>query len=118
MKIALAQIKVRAARPDLNYQTMLDFCRRAAEQQADLIVLPELAVSGSFLGQAWASPGLLSEFQKYNQKLIAETDKLNETVVVFGSIGLVMWLKMGGSCPRRPVVFRLRCAASSWILRC
>ncbi len=89
MKIALAQIKVRAARPDLNYQTMLDFCRRAAEQQADLIVLPELAVSGSFLGQAWASPGLLSEFQKYNQKLIAETGKLNEAVVVFGSIGLV-----------------------------
>ena len=71
MKIALAQIKVRAARPDLNYQTMLDFCRRAAEKQADLIVLPELAVSGSFFGQAWASPGLLSEFQKYNQKLIA-----------------------------------------------
>ncbi|MCM1136939.1 MAG: hypothetical protein NC400_15365, partial [Clostridium sp.] len=89
MKIALAQIKVRAARPDLNYQTMLDYCRRAAAAQADLIVLPELAMCGSFLGQAWASPGLLQEIQKYNQKLVAASAQLNDAVLVFGSIGLV-----------------------------
>ena len=88
-KIALAQIKVRAGRPDLNYQTMLDYCRKAAKQQADLIVFPELAVSGSFLGQAWASSGLLAEIQKYNQKLIAASTQLHNAVVVFGSIGLV-----------------------------
>ncbi len=89
MKIALAQIKVRAGRPDVNFQTMMDFCRRAAKQQADLIVFPELAMSGSFLGQAWASPGLMAEIQKYNQKLIAASTQLNGAVVVFGSVGLV-----------------------------
>lgn len=89
MKIALAQIKVRAGRPDINFQNMLDFCRQAAKQQADLIVFPELAVSGSFLGQAWASPGLLAEIQKFNQKLIAASSQLHEAVIVFGSIGMV-----------------------------
>ena len=89
MKIALAQIKVRAGRPDVNFQTMLDFCRQAAKQQADLIVFPELAMSGSFLGQAWASPGLLAEIQKYNQKLITASSQLHDAVIVFGSIGMV-----------------------------
>lgn len=89
MKIALAQIKVRAGRPDVNFQTMLDFCRQAAKQQADLIVFPELAMSGSFLGQAWASPGLLAEIQKYNQKLITASAQLHDAVIVFGSIGMV-----------------------------
>ena len=89
MKIALAQIKVRAGRPDINFQNMLDFCRQAAKQQADLIVFPELAMSGSFLGQAWASPGLLAEIQKFNQKLIAASSQLHEAVIVLGSIGMV-----------------------------
>lgn len=88
-KIALGQIPVRAGRPDLNFQTMLDYCRSAHAQGADLLVFPELAVSGSFLGQGWAQPGLLHECQKYNQKLIAATASLGDMGVVFGSIGLV-----------------------------
>ncbi len=88
-KIAIAQIKVRAGRPDLNYKTMLDYCGRAHAAGAELVVFPELAISGSFLGQAWTSPGLLHECQRYNQKLMAATAPLGDMVVVFGSIGLM-----------------------------
>lgn len=88
-KIAIAQIKVRAGRPDVNYETMLGFARRAYEQGAELLVFPELAVSGSFLGQGWASPGLLHECERYNQKLIAATNAMGDMGVVFGSIGLM-----------------------------
>lgn len=88
-KIALGQISIRAGRPDLNYAAMLDYCRQAHAQAADILVFPELAVSGSFLGQGWAQPGLLHECQKYNQKLIAATTQFGDMIVVFGSIGLV-----------------------------
>ena len=88
-KIAIAQMNVRAARPDINLRTMQDFCRRAAAEGADLLIFPELAVTGSFLGQYWTSQGLLQECQKANEKLIAGTANLGDMAIVFGSIGLV-----------------------------
>lgn len=97
-KIAIAQMNVRAARPDINLRTMQDFCRRAADRGADLLVFPELAISGSFLGQSWTSPGLLQECQKANEKLIASTARLGDMTVVFGSIGL-MKTPNGGQSP-------------------
>lgn len=88
-KIAIAQIKVHAARPDINYETMLGFARRAYEQGAELLVFPELAISGSFLGQSWASPGLLHECMRFNEKLVSATNAFGDMAVVFGSIGLM-----------------------------
>lgn len=88
-KIAIAQIKVRAGRPDQNYKTMLDYCRRAHAEGAELVVFPELAMTGSFLGQAWNSPGILQECENYNRKLISATNSMGDMVVVFGSIGLM-----------------------------
>lgn len=88
-KIAIAQIKVRAARPDLNFATMKSYAQRAYEQGAELLVFPELAMSGSFLGQAWAAPSLLHEIVKYNEKLISATAAFGDMAVVFGSIGLM-----------------------------
>ena len=88
-KIAVAQVNVRAGRPDLNYKTMLRYAHQAAEAGADICVFPELALTGSFLGQAWSSPGILHECQRYNQKLIAATTAMGDMAVVFGSIGLM-----------------------------
>ena len=46
-------------------------------------------MTGSFLGQAWSSPGILHECQRYSQKLVSATTATGEMVVVFGSIGLM-----------------------------
>lgn len=88
-KIAIAQVNVRAGRPDLNYKTMLRYAHRAAEAGAELCVFPELAMTGSFLGQAWSSPGILHECQRYSRKLVSATTAMGDMVVVFGSIGLM-----------------------------
>lgn len=88
-KIAIAQIKVRAGRPDLNFEVMRDYARQAYEQGVELLVFPELSMSGSFLGQGWASPSLLHEIVRYNEKLIAATNAWGDLAVVFGSIGLM-----------------------------
>ena len=88
-KIAIAQVNVRAGRPDLNYKTMLRYMHQAAEAGAEICVFPELAMTGSFLGQAWSSPGILHECQRYSQKLVSATTATGEMAVVFGSIGLM-----------------------------
>lgn len=88
-KIAIAQMKVRAGRPDINFETMKDFARQAHEQGVQLLVFPELAMSGSFLGQGWASQTLLQEIVRYNDKLISATNAWGDMAVVFGSIGLM-----------------------------
>ncbi len=97
-KIAIAQMSVRAGRPDINLRTMQEYCRRAAEAGADMLVFPELAVTGSFLGQSWNSQGLLLECQKANDRLIAATAQYGDMAVVFGSIGL-MKTPDGGHSP-------------------
>lgn len=88
-KIAIAQMKVRAGRPDINFEVMKDYARQAHGQGVQLLVFPELAMSGSFLGQGWASPTLLQEIVRYNDKLIAATNAWGDMAVVFGSIGLI-----------------------------
>ncbi len=88
-KIAIAQIKVRAGRPDINFETMKEQARQAYEQGTELLVFPELAMSGSFLGQGWASPTLLHEIVRYNEKLVSATNAFGDMAVVFGSIGLM-----------------------------
>lgn len=46
MKVAAAQIHPRFAQPQKNRRTIRRYCERAADQEVDLLVFPELSVSG------------------------------------------------------------------------
>lgn len=48
-KVALAQFAPRLGDVDANLETILDFIARAQREQADLIVFPELALTGYYL---------------------------------------------------------------------
>ncbi|MBM3128766.1 MAG: carbon-nitrogen hydrolase [Chloroflexi bacterium] len=48
-KLALAQFAPRLGDVDANLQTMLDYSARAKDERADLIVFPELALTGYYL---------------------------------------------------------------------
>lgn len=50
MRVACAQYAVREGDPDYNLERSLHFIRKAAEDGADLVILPELANSGCDLG--------------------------------------------------------------------
>lgn len=89
IKIALGQIEVHPGRPDLNTEAMLKMIGEAKKQKADLIVFPELAVPGYFLGDAWEQSAFLEDCKYHGEKIIAAAD---EICVQFGNIA-VDWAK-------------------------
>ena len=53
MKIVLGQINVLAGQMSLNVNKMLDMIEKAKKEKADLIVFPELCVTGYLLADKW-----------------------------------------------------------------
>ncbi len=50
LKIALAQIEIKPGHPDINAAKMLQFIDKAKKNNADIIIFPHLAISGSMIG--------------------------------------------------------------------
>ncbi len=88
-KIALGQLAVIPARPDLNAAKIMATMKDAYEAGAELLVFSELALSGSFIGQAWSYSAFLSDCLSYGEDIIKKTKKYKDMVVVFGNIGLM-----------------------------
>ena len=58
VRFACAQIEVVPGRPDINFATIIDAIDRAKEENIDILILPELAIPGYFLGDLWESFGM------------------------------------------------------------
>ena len=52
-KIALVQMEVLPGRPDLNVARMEKCIQRARREDAEIVVFPELCISGYILGDLW-----------------------------------------------------------------
>lgn len=85
LQIALGQLEIIPGRPDLNTSAMLDMIRDAKATHADMIVFPELAVSGSLLGDTWAQISFIDDCISYGQDIISAADGI---AVVFGNIAV------------------------------
>ena len=59
LKIALAQMEVIPGHPDKNTAKMQDMISDAVSQQADIIIFPEMAIPGYFLGDTWEEAAFL-----------------------------------------------------------
>lgn len=53
MKIALAQLNVHAGQPSVNFGHMRQLIDQAKLAKADLVVFPEMAIGGYFVGDVW-----------------------------------------------------------------
>ena len=53
MKIALGQMNIVAGAMTKNIDTMLSMINKAKKEHADLIIFPELCISGSLLADKW-----------------------------------------------------------------
>ena len=85
MKIAYAQMNVAAGRPDENTHRILHLIERARAGGAKLVIFPELAVSGQFLGDTFLQETFLQECERYTEEIIAASKNLT---VMFGNIRL------------------------------
>lgn len=89
MKIALAQMRVRAGNIEKNLKTMLAQIEKAKAASADVVIFPELAVTGYLLGDTWERTSFLREAELANDVLRQAAQNI---IVVFGNVG-IDWLR-------------------------
>ena len=83
--IALAQMEVLPGRPDLNLARMLAFIREARQSGAEVVVFPELCLSGNVVGDLWEVDVLVEDLQAHSDSVCAASQDLT---VIFGNVAI------------------------------
>jgi len=91
IRIAIGQMEVIPARPDLNSRKMLDMITAARLQNAQMVVFPEMAVPGYLLGDTWEQQAFLRDCEYYGRQVIEASEGIS---VLFGNVS-VDWNKIG-----------------------
>ena len=89
LRIALAQMRVIPGHPSRNTETMLRMITKAKQQDADLVVFPEMAIPGYLLGDTWEQTSFLEDCEECGREIIAAS---KEVAVIFGNVA-VDWAK-------------------------
>ena len=84
-EIALVQMDVKPARPDLNVETMLRHIDRGRAAGAELIVFSELCISGYILGDLWEVDALVEDFAAYSETI---REASQDVAVLFGNVAV------------------------------
>ena len=84
VKIALGQINVLAGQPSKNVNKMLEMIDQAKKEKADLIVFPEMAVSGYMLSDKWMDPAFCETLISYNEILKNASEGIG---IIWGNVG-------------------------------
>ena len=83
--VALAQMEVRAGRPDLNVRSMLGFIERAREAGAAIVAFPEMSIPGYILGDVWEVDALVEDYEGWSAEI---RDASRGIAVVFGNVAI------------------------------
>jgi NAD+ synthase (glutamine-hydrolysing) len=84
-QVALAQMEVVPGQPEKNLHTALRWVRHAKNQEVDILVFPELCLSGYLLGDMWEEEAFLAELEDMGKELAQEAQDI---VLIFGNIAL------------------------------
>jgi NAD+ synthase (glutamine-hydrolysing) len=85
MKIAIGQMEVIPGHPDLNFKTARRMVEEAKTNRADMLVLPELCLSGYSLGDMWEEITFVDDCVQYGEDLRELSDNL---YIVFGNVAV------------------------------
>lgn len=83
MKIVLGQINVLAGQMSLNVNKMLDMIEKAKKEKADLIVFPELCVTGYLLADKWMDQNFVETALSYNEVLKKASERIG---IIWGNV--------------------------------
>ena len=86
MKIAMGQLNVKAGRPSENIAAMKVMIQKAKEDHADLIVFPELCVSGYLLADKWLDNDWCESLIAYNEEIRQCSQGIG---VIWGNLGTI-----------------------------
>lgn len=85
IRIGMGQIEVIPGNPRKNKETILQAIAYAKALRLDLLILPELALSGYLIGDVWDQPAFVNECVTMGEDIIKATQNI---AVIFGNVGL------------------------------
>lgn len=85
MKIALGQMNVIVGQCEDNFNTMSLMINNAKNEGADLIVFPEMCISGYCLQDKWTDYYFLNTCVSYNERICKLSDGIG---IIFGNVAL------------------------------
>lgn len=91
LRMMIGQMEVIPGHPDINTATILKLLGEARQAEVDLVILPEMCISGYLLGDTWEQQAFLRDCESYGQEVIKASQGL---AVLFGNVG-IDWAKKG-----------------------
>ena len=85
IKIICGQLEIFPGRPDVNYQKIITAINAARQQQADILLLPEMALPGYLIGDVWEQQTFLDDCDHYCQEIIKAS---HDICIAFGSVAM------------------------------
>ena len=86
LKIAIGQMEVIPARPDLNFAKIQRLVVDAKNEKAELLVLPELCLSGYLIGDMWEEESFIDDCDYYGEEIRRLADGI---AIAFGNVTTV-----------------------------
>lgn len=86
LKICMAQMDIDPGKPGLNANKMFDWINKAAQDKADIIIFPEMAVPGYMIGDMWERGQFLMNCWSWNFEFKDISEKYPELLIVFGNV--------------------------------
>ena len=83
--IALVQMEVRPGRPDVNAARMQEFIGAARAAAAEVVIFPEMCLTGYILGDLWEIDTLVEDFAAYSDVIRTASEGLT---VIFGNVAV------------------------------
>lgn len=83
IKIAVVQMEVVVGRVDINVGKIIQKIKEAKENKNDVVIFPEMAVSGYLLGDEWENVGLIKKLMETNEKIREESSGIT---VIWGNV--------------------------------
>lgn len=87
MKVALGQMNVIAGAMSKNVDTMLSMISQAKKEQVDLIIFPELCISGSLLADKWFDNEFIKTVMSYNETILNASDNIG---IIWGNVSTIL----------------------------
>lgn len=83
MRVVIVSMNVKQGKCEENFRFMEEQIKRAIDEQAEMIVFPQNAISGYFLGDKWLDASWCIYVDSYNKRLVELSD---EIAIVWGNI--------------------------------
>lgn len=87
IRIAFGQIQVHPGDPATNFQSMMQAINYAKAVSTDILIFPELCLSGYMVGDLWDQVPFINDCLYYGDEIVKATANTNLTII-FGNVGI------------------------------